>query len=331
MKAIIIKDKKGVILENIPQPESVSAEYLIIKMEYMGINAGDHVLISGELAPGFFPESRYSVAGVSGVGRVIETGDGVPEYYKDKLVTVYRSLKFGEQIIGTWTEYAHLHYLQCAVLPDNADPKEYSGSLVNIITPYAFLKQAESEGHKGIIITAGNSATGIAMLGFCLAYNIPVISIVRNAKGKKELEMLGAQHILIQDESDYKKKLQELSTQLKTTAIFDGTGGSVLNDMMDVIPFGSTIYAYGFLGGSTPLSFHTGILMKEITIKGFANHKTDTVKDPKNLENALKEISRLIHMPHFKTKSGVDFTLEQIDEAMRYSSPDSGKAILKIV
>ena len=48
-------------------------------------------------------------------------------------------------------------------------------------------KQIIKEGHKGIICTAGNSATGRAMLGVCLAYNIPVISIVRNNIAKSEL------------------------------------------------------------------------------------------------------------------------------------------------
>jgi len=40
------------------------------------------------------------------------TGQGVPEAYKRKDVTVYRPLKCSEDIIGTWSEYAQLHYLQ---------------------------------------------------------------------------------------------------------------------------------------------------------------------------------------------------------------------------
>jgi hypothetical protein len=51
--------------------------------------------------------------------------------------------------------------------------EEYAGSLVNVITPYAFLKQAVGEGHKGIIATAGTSATGIAMLGICQTFDFP--------------------------------------------------------------------------------------------------------------------------------------------------------------
>lgn len=54
----------------------------------MGINAGDHFFISGEFPPNFFPVSQYNVAGVSGVGKVIEAGHGVPEKYLGSYVTV---------------------------------------------------------------------------------------------------------------------------------------------------------------------------------------------------------------------------------------------------
>ena len=88
-------------------------------------------------------------------------------------------------MIGTWCEYAKLHYLHCAILsdncailPDNVNMKEYSGS------------------------TAGTSATGIAMLGICLAYNFPIISIARTEDNKKELEELGVKNIVVQNDGD---------------------------------------------------------------------------------------------------------------------------------
>jgi NADPH:quinone reductase-like Zn-dependent oxidoreductase len=97
--------------------------------------------------------------------------------------------------------------------------------------------------------------------------------------------------------------------------------------MIDVIPFNSTIYSYGFLDGQTAFSFSTSILMKGITIKGFSNFRTQTVLDAKNLEHALNDISRIIHMPHFKTKPGKKFSFEEANEALAFSSTE-GKAVL---
>jgi NADPH:quinone reductase-like Zn-dependent oxidoreductase len=330
MKAIIITEKGKVALQEVPQPENPAWAHLIIQMSEMGINAGDNFFISGGFPPDFFPVSQHHIAGVSGVGKVITVGEGVPKKYLGSYVTVYRSLMFSDEIVGTWSEYAHLPYLECAILPDDVDPEDYSGSLVNIITPYGMWRQSMKEGHQGMIITAGNSATGIAMLGICLNADFPVISIVRNAKGKQELEELGAKYVFVQGSRNFKEQLKAQSEKLKTTAVFDGVGGAILNDIIDVIPGGSTIYAYGFLGDKIPLSFHTSLLMKGITIKSFNNFKTETVQDPAQLEQALDEISKMIHMPHFKTKRGEKFTFEQIDEALSFSLGDGSKTILKI-
>ncbi len=329
MRAISLANNNSVQLQQVPTPVKAEPGHLVIKMVACGINAGDNAFIGGAFPPGSIPVSRYDICGVSGVGTVIETGAGVPGAYKGANVTVYRSLKFSEHIIGTWCEYVHLHYLHCAIIPGNTPMEEYAGSLVNIITPFAFLQQIKEEGHKGIISTAGSSATGIAMLGICLAYNFPLISIVRTEDNKKELEAMGATKVVVQNDDHFKQQLNEQSKQAGTTAIFDGVGGEVLNKIIDVLPNGATIYSYGYLGGKTPLTIHTSILMRGITIKGFGNFRTRTVQDPQRLEQALQDISSIIDMPHFKTKTGKKFTLEEINDALLFSSDSkNGKAVL---
>jgi NADPH:quinone reductase-like Zn-dependent oxidoreductase len=329
MKAIILSGPNNIVLENVPQPEKAPAGHIIIEMYAAAINSGDKLFIAGAFPRGI-PLSRYSIAGVSGAGKVIEWGEGVPNYYKGRNVTIYRSLRQSEETIGTWSELACMHYLNCAVLPENANPEFYSGSLVNIITPYAFLKQVEQEGHTAIICTAGNSATGVVMLGLCLMYDFPIISIVRTEKGKKELEAIGATNIIVQNEREYKQRLQQTAAQLNATVVFDGVGGSTLSNIIDILPFNTTIYSYGFLDKQTPFSFHTTSLMRGITIKGFSNFRTATVQDDSNLEKALRDISSIIHQPYFRTKISKHFSLEEANEAIGFSSPEGGKAVLDI-
>jgi NADPH:quinone reductase-like Zn-dependent oxidoreductase len=185
MKAIKIITNKTVEIVDVPKPEKASAEHVIVKMLALGINPGDNAMINGVFPKGTIPESRYDLAGGSGVGTIVEIGEGVPAEYRGKNVTIYRSLKFDDNIIGTWSEYSHLHYLQCAIIPDHLDAEEYSGSLVNIITPYGFFKQIQEDGHQAIVATAGTSATGRALLGIAQAYDFPIISIVRDEDGKE--------------------------------------------------------------------------------------------------------------------------------------------------
>ncbi|MFT4155597.1 zinc-binding dehydrogenase [Parafilimonas sp.] len=149
------------------------------------------------------------------------------------------------------------------------------------------------------------------MLGFCIAYNFPVISIVRKEEGRKELEALGANNILMQNDDDFRQQLQQISQQLNATAIFDGVGGAALSNIIDVVPFNSTICSYGFLDKQMLFSFNTSILMKGIAIKGFSNFRTQTVMNANNLEQALKDISNIIHQPHFITKTGKNSALKK--------------------
>ena len=309
MKAIVLSNDI-LTVQNVEKPQKAEPGHMIVRMNSSAINSGDKFFLKYPTPPGTV-KSLYDIKGVSGAGEVLQIGEGVPNDYLGKNVTFYRQLRFSESIVGAWCEYSHVHFLDCAILPDSVDPEEYSGSMVNIITPYAFLKQIIDEGHQGIISTAGNSATGIALLGFCLTYNFPLVSIVRNENGRKELEELGAKNIIVQSDPNFNEHLTQIAQTLNATAIFDGAGGEILNKILTLIPRNSVIYSYGYIGDTVPFTFHTTTLaIKNIIIRPFANTNTETVKNPEKLEKALKDIAEVIHMPHFKTKTGRKFQLE---------------------
>jgi NADPH:quinone reductase len=211
----------------------------------------------------------------------------------------------------------------------SVNPKDYSGSLVNIIIPHSFIQQTQSEGHKGILSTAGNSATGIAMVGMSIAWQFPLISIARNQQSKQKLQALGATHVLAADDPNFSPQLKEMASALGTTAIFDGVGGSILNKLIDPMPVNSAIYSYGYLGDGIPFTVHTRALSaKNISFRSFANIRTQTVTNPQNLEDALAAIARVIHMAHFKTKPGKTFNLASLAEALAFEDNTGAKAIL---
>ena len=83
----------------------------------------------------------------------------------------------------------------------------------------------------------------------------------------------------------------------------------------------------GYLGGETPLTIHTKQL-QGITIKRFSNFNMSTVQNPNNLEQALTDIISIINMLQFKTKIGKKFKLEEVNEALAFSSSTGGKVVL---
>jgi NADPH:quinone reductase len=292
--------------------EKPAADHVIIRMDACAINPGDKFFL-GRTPPPDLALSVYDVWGVSGAGIVVAAGEGVPPSYAGKKVAVYRSLQKTENLIGTWSEYAQLHRLNCVLLPDKLDTRDYSNSLVNVITPYAFWKQAASESHKGVVITAGASATGIAMLGIALANRIPVVSVVRDEAGKEELSEFGAENVLVREAKTFQNDIAEITRQLGTTAVFDGVGAELINQIAPLLPPHATVYSYGRLGKESLFSIAGDLLMaKDLTLKSFSNFRSATVRNPLELETALEELSAISALPQFRTKRGKAFEFDRI-------------------
>jgi len=329
MQAIVRTKNFTARLQTVPTPEISPPGHVLIKVHACAINHGDKVWLSGVFPPGSAPESRYDIAGGCGAGEVIAVGEGVPERYRGKKVAFYRSLKFSDELVGAWSEYACLPYLHCVALADDADYAEYSGSLVNVITPYAFHQQVVAQGARGIICTAGSSATGRAMIGVCQLLGMPCLALLRKTADEPRLVELGATHVLAQDAPDFDQALAERAAQLGVVAVFDGVGGATLSRVARALPYGASIYAYGFLGGQQPFCIHTSaVLMKGLRIGGFGNFASDTVTDPRRLERALEYLGGVMHLPHFKTEVGRRFRLDEIDAALAFESHDGKRALL---
>ena len=317
----------------------IKPNHILIKVSACGINHGDLAWIDGVIPRGISPQSQYDVAGVSGSGAVVEVGENTPCDFKGKQVAFYRALCPSDDKIGTWCEYVLMHYLDCIILPDNAESVEYSGSPVNIITPYAFLEDAGCSHEKGVIATAGTSATGLALLGIAQTKNIPVISIVRNEQSRLKMGKYNAQYVLAQTDDDFDDKFKTISHELNATAVFDGVGGSLITRIAPLLPFASTLYAYGFLAEyanasleSKTVQFNTSLLlMNKLVLTSFGGFSSETVKNQEKLKIALNAVKDFIHMPHFKTKIGREFALQDYKEAFEYSLSGNsrGNAIFK--
>jgi NADPH:quinone reductase len=330
MKALCVGAQQTLITRDIPRPEKPVADHVVIRMDACAINPGDKFFLGRTLPPDL-PLSRYDVWGVSGAGIIDAVGEGVPPTYVGRKVAVYRSLQKSENLIGTWCEYSQLHRLNCVLLPEELDTHDYSGSLVNAITPFAFWKQAATEGHQGILITAGTSATGIAMLGLALAKQIPVVSVVRDEAGRAELQNFGAENILVQESKTFQDDMAEVTRGLETTSVFDGVGPELINRIAPSLPPHATVYSYGVLGKERLFSIASELFMaKDLALKSFSNFRSTTVRNSGELETALQELSRIMAMPHFRTKRGRAFAFEEIQDALGYSGDHGQKPILTI-
>jgi NADPH:quinone reductase-like Zn-dependent oxidoreductase len=329
MKAICVTPSRTLEVRDIPAPNEPAAGHVLVEMDASAINQGDKTFLRMPTTAGNpLALDRHEVWGASGAGRVIAVGDGVPAIHAGKQVAVYRSLGRSAESVGLWCERAQVPYSACLILPDHVRARDYCGSLVNVMTAYAFLEEIAEAGHQGVIVTAGNSATGYAMASLARSRKLPAIFLVRTEAARRALVQSGVEHVLVTDEG-FTDRLAALSAELATTAVFDGVGGDLLGKIAPSLPLISTIYAYGFLGGAVPVAIPSVLfMMKNLTMRRFSNFESRTVKEQERLAAALKTLESLIDDPLLATRIGEEFRFDQIEQAMACALPDGARAVL---
>jgi NADPH:quinone reductase len=330
MKAICVTPDRDLYVRDIPTPTQPAPGHVLIDIDGSAINHGDKTFLRMPTAAGpAFAAAQHDVWGVSGAGRVIAIGDGVPGKYLGKQVAAYRSLRRTPDMIGLWSERAHVHFLSCLILPDHVQAVDYSGSLVNVMTAYAFLEEAIDAGHRGVIVTAGNSATGYALAALARRRNIPSILLARTEAAKTALINAGVEHVILMNEG-FVERLGVQAAELSATAVFEGVGGLLPGQIAPCLPMHSTMYLYGVLAGPTPFTMPSAlIMMKDLTVRRFSNFESTTVKDSTKLQDALIDLENVIEDPLFRTNVGTTFAYEDIEQAMTYEGAGGYKAILR--
>ena len=327
MKAVCVKPDRTLEIRDVVAPTTPAPGHLLIDIDACAINHGDKTFL--RLPPMSLGIRTNDVWGASGVGRVTAVGDGVPDVYAGKNVAIYRSLRATAETIGLWCERAQVHHQCCLILPDHVRPRDYSGSLVNIITAYAFLRQATDEGHGGIVATAGASATGLGLAALARRNGTPVIQLVRSAAAHDKLREAGFDHVLVTSDPDFERTLGALAHSLKATAVFDGLGGEIVGWLAPHLPENTTFYIYGLLAGAAPISVETVLIMtRNLVMKRFSNFNSATVIDADALDRALANLRESVDDRLLKTRIGKEFSFDDIDAAMRFEAAPGAKAVL---
>ncbi|WP_186072203.1 alcohol dehydrogenase catalytic domain-containing protein [Burkholderia gladioli] len=330
MKAIGINpsSRKLEVLD-LPPPDTPPPGHVIVDIEACGINHGDKLFLAMPGAAGGALNGANRAWGVSAAGKVTAIGEGVPEEFLGKSVALYRSLGTSARTVGVWSEKAQLPYTSCVILPDDVPARDYCGSLVNAFTSHAFLEDIVAAGHRGVIATAGASATALALAVLAKKRQVPVIHLVRSQAQGEEIRRCGLEHVIATDGEGFEDTLAQRAETLGTTAVFDGLGGALINRIAPHVPMNTSVYIYGALDASTPVTIPSRLfLSRNLAVNRFSNFNSATAKDPARLAAAMAELRDVIADPLFRTKAGQAFRFEEIDAAMAYRGSSSARAVL---
>lgn len=320
MQAICVTPERTLELRDIPQPTKAAPGHVLVDVAAAAINPGDKTFLGMPAAAGLtLGPRRADVWGASAAGGIVAVGAGLSSDLLGRTVAIYRSLGRTPETLGLWCERAEAPVSSCVLLPEGARPLDYSGSLVNAITAYAFLEQAIAEGHEGAVATAGGSATGRALAALAERRGFPVLFLSRH----------GRDGALATSDAHFEDAFRAEAARIKATAVFDGVGGGLLGRLLPILPAHATISCYGFLAGPEPVAFPTSLLMtQDATIRRFSNFETPTVKDPARLARALADLSAVMGDPRFHTEIGETFAFADFARAMSRPSVGAKAALI---
>lgn len=316
--AWVIHDYKNIdslqlVQQDIPEPPSGS---LLVKMECSTINSSDLVSLRG----GYLQAPAPINAGLKGSGTVIKSGGGE---LADSLLN--KRVCFATN--GTWAEYAIVNASVAFPLEDHITFEQGASICFNTLTVMNIIDNVQKGNHKAFIHNAAASALGIQLVRYSKTLGLPLINIVRREEQAELLRSVGAEHVVISSEPDWKAKAAILSNELGATIGFDAIGGVAASDMAELLQDKGIIYAYGAISGESPAISAFQLIFKFKKLEGLYVIPWFLQKDAEERASILKFIQN--NMDIFGTKYNQEIDLNGVKEAIEaYRQKSTGNKFL---
>jgi NADPH:quinone reductase-like Zn-dependent oxidoreductase len=246
-------------LENYHEDLDVAVQNLRVAQKPTPTPGPGQVLVQIETAPCnpsdlIFMQGLYGVVkalpavpGWEGSGTVVASGGGIiANWLKGKRVACGGQAESD----GTWAEYYLADVKNCVPLRNNISFEQGASLIVNPLTAWALIEEAQKGRHGGIVQTAAASQLGRMILRLADEAGIPLINIVRRKEQEEILKSLGAEIVLNAASKDFAAQLQNECHRLNTTICFDAVAGEMTGIVLNAMPKSSKVIVYGVLSHS---------------------------------------------------------------------------------
>lgn len=290
MKAVKLESPGGsMTIGQVKVPRPKEGEVLV-KMAAAPVNPSDLQRIKGVVNN----EDLLSfIPGIEGSGTVVAAGAGLlPRLWTGKRVACSSS----NPASGTWAEYMVTSASYCFPLSKNISDEQGSMLLVNPMTAVAFFDIISQDKHKAIVNSAAAGALGGMIRFLGKKYNISVINVVRNEHQVELLLSEGTKYVLNSSEADFTDRLYTMTQELGATLALDPISGSYTQQLLDALPYGSTIIVYGNLSAGDQGTTLRPLLLENKKLHGF--YLANWMKD----NSIIKTITNLNKVRHLLKK-----------------------------
>ncbi|KAF8271627.1 NAD(P)-binding protein [Lactarius quietus] len=259
----------------VPPPQTVNVRFILSPINPADVNVIEGVYPSKPKTSSFpGVQGDLFVAGNEGLAEVTNVGSGVTGLERGDWVVMKASQ------VGTWRSAANLLEGQLLKVPRLKGLSEVNAAtmMVNPATAHCLLSHYVSLGAGQWIIQNGaNSAVGQAVIQLAKNAGLKTINLVRNRDDmdtlRKELEDLGATHVLtydeLQDKKAIKAKVKEWTNGQDIRLGLNCVGGESTTSMAGLLSSDAHLVTYGAMA-KRPLTLPASFLIfKNLTSHGF--------------------------------------------------------------
>ena len=262
MKAILVKEDRSLVWENVPdlviQPDEV-----LVKIHYAALNRADLMQRAGDYPP---PAGCPEWMGLEIAGEIVEVGPDAAKLSSWKVGDMVCSLLGG----GGYAEYVSVKYDMLMPIPENCEIYEAAAMPEAFATAYLNLfHEGRIEEGNTLLMHAGASGLASVVIPMARAFGIRVITSVLDDEKAESIKPLGADIIINtsrESTADVLKK--ELAEGRPVNVAIDCLGGTGMGDCLPYLAHGARWIMIAALAGQLTQIDLKNIYVRNVRIIG---------------------------------------------------------------
>ncbi len=224
-------------------PLPPSNDEVCIQVKAIGLNRAEAAYRAGKYLQ--IPQLPSRI-GYEASGIVKAVGPNVKEFVPGDIVSFAPIPDMGKY--GVYGDMATAPARYVIKHPSSLSFEEAAASWMQYLTAYgALIDIAQLAQGDYIVIPAASSSVGLAAIQLANLIKAIPIAMTRTSQKKLELEKAGAKHVIISEEEDIAKRINEITQGKGARVIFDPVGGKTVLALAEGMSIYGILFQYGFL------------------------------------------------------------------------------------
>lgn len=291
-------------------PGRPGASEVLIRVGACGLNRVEALYRAGGFGAVTFPAKiGYEAAGV-----IEAVGSDVRAWSPgDRVATLY-GLSMEEY--GTYGEKILYPADMLVPVPAGQSLVEAAASWMMYGTAYALIDVADIASGDVVVINAASSSVGIAAIQIARDHGAVPIAVTRGPAKVAALKQHGAADVIVSDEEDIGARVMEITGGQGARIAFDAVAGQPLARLLDAMAPQGIVIVYGMLAGHTAELQLPQLMMKNLTLRGFAADLL--IRQPETRAQVVAYVVSGLERGALKPVIDRTFDLTEIAAAHRY-------------